>query len=68
MSRTAQSNAVVYGVGTVVLDRPDMRCIDLGPSAAVDELKTRDRAAFVIGAKYDLPKYPVTHNAACHPL
>lgn len=68
VSRPRQGNTIIYDIRAILLDWPDMRCVNLGPFATVDELKACDCAALIIGAKYNLPKYSVAHDAARHLL
>lgn len=51
MRCTGQRDTVVDDVRTVLFDRPDMGSGNLGSAATIDQLQTRDRAAFVIGAR-----------------
>ncbi len=49
MRRAREREAVADNVRAARFDRPDMRGIDLGATATIDELQPADRAALVIG-------------------
>lgn len=49
VQRARQRQTVADGVAAVMLDRFDMRRLNLGPSAAVAQLQPRHRAAIAIG-------------------
>ena len=54
-----QREPVADDIGAVRLDRADMRRLDLGAAAAVDQLQPGDRAAFVKSAQDGAAEYPV---------
>lgn len=68
MRCSRQCEAVADNVGAARFDRPDMRGIDLGAAATIDELQSTDRAALVIGTQHHAAKDAVTEDARCQRL
>ena len=48
MRRPRQRNSIGNDIGTICLNRPDMRGIDLSPATTIDKLEAGDGASFVI--------------------
>ena len=62
MRRTGKSNAVADDIGTVRLDRPDVRGGYLCSTSPIDKLEPGDCAAFIIGAQDDAPENAVSYD------
>lgn len=62
MRRAGEGNPVADDIGTVRLDRPDMRGGDLRPPATIDQPQPRDRAALIIGPQDHLAENPVADD------
>lgn len=60
--RSGQGKTVSDDVGSVCFDGVNMCGLHLGSPATVDELQTRDDAAFIIGAQDDPPEHAVPND------
>lgn len=61
MCRARQSDAVLDHIGTAVGYRPDMRSLNFGPAAAVDDPQPCHRATVIVGLTHVPPEAGVTN-------
>ena len=64
MGGAAQSNAILYYVGTAFSDGPNVSGLHFSFAAAIDDPKTRDRATLVVcitdlAAKVRIPNFSI---------
>ena len=61
--RARQGQPVLHAVRPISLHRPNMRRLDFGPAAAIDELQARDAASLAIGLQDQPPENAVANQA-----
>lgn len=62
MCGAGKRQPIADNIGAVGLYWSDMRGLDLGPSAAIDELQSGDSATFVIGTQNDPSEHAITND------
>lgn len=63
VGRARKRDPVAEEIGTILFDGADMRCFNLGPTSAVDELEPTQGAAFVVCVKNNPAEIPVADDA-----
>ena len=61
--RAGKRETIAHDIRPILLDRSDMRCVDLGTTATVYQPEARNRASLSIGSQDRSTEEPVPYGA-----